>query len=213
MVFLLWMKFSNVFLFLAFIAIGYAIYPVVHPKIAGSAAGQIIESGAEAVQEKMEEAQRSVAPKEKIVEPVASEGEQKKSEVENKQPVVAEVTPVIAKVEPAVVPKQEVVEESAEDDFDPFPAEGVMSEEDKKIVRQAMKGSLVSGKVTEFTVDQVKSVEVEGIEKHGGVEYMVGSVMIESVTLFGERKEKAIALVQGDQVEKWLWMPSELEVK
>jgi hypothetical protein len=186
------MKFSHVFLLLVMVAIGYAIYPVVHPKVMESPAAQVAELGVEKAQQEVAKIKESVAPIEKVTAPVVEEAVEEVV-VEVKAPVEREESPVVEEVELA-----EVVDASSEE---------------ASAIRQAMKKSLVAGEVSEFSIKEVKKVTVEPSEERDGVSYEVGSVLLKKVTLFGEREEKVIALIQDGKVQKWLWMPSEMEVR
>lgn len=184
LLFLLRMKFSNVFLLLVFIAAGYVAYPYIHPKVAESPAFEVVGVVSEKVKEQTAKVKESAAPIEKVTEPSVEKNAVPESRV--------------AEVAEAVKPEVEEVD--------------VYSEE-ASAVRKAMKQSLMSGAVTEFSVQDVKKVEVESPQNRDGVSYEVGSVTIKDLTIFGEQETKVIALIQNGKVQKWLWMPSEMEVQ
>lgn len=180
LLFLLWMKFSNVFLLLVFIAAGYVAYPYIHPKVAGSPAAEVVEVVSEKVREQAAKVKESTAPIEKVTEPVGEASGSQAAEV--------------AEAAKSGVEEVDVYSEEA------------------SAVRKAMKQSLMAGAVTEFSVKDVKKVEVESPQNREGVSYEVGSVIIKDLTIFGEQETKVIALIQNGKVQKWLWMPSEMEV-
>ena len=76
-----------------------------------------------------------------------------------------------------------------------------------------MQANIRAGSLKEFTFPQVLSWKDGGEENVGGQSYKVGLVVYQSETIFGTKQIPAKALIQGNQVVKWVAQPSGVELK
>lgn len=76
-----------------------------------------------------------------------------------------------------------------------------------------MRDSLQSGKIKEFSVDQVVNWNQGGTETIDGTTYNTASVSFERDTILGRRTMQAKALIRNGSIEKWIWAKSGIEIK
>lgn len=139
-------------------------------------------------------------------------------------PVVAKTDPApppVAKVEPtppapvptppapapAVEPMPEPVVKTEPEPAPapPAPPTPSASKLDEAGIVSAMQESIKSGKITEFTFEQVVAWKGGEEETVDGVTYQTGLAAFKKDTILGFKTMQAKALIKGGKIAKWVW--------
>ena len=146
-----------------------------------------------------------------LAQPPATSTESEAPLVEESAPAEPAPEPAIEELPPEPAPSEASPEPSVEESPPEPPAAAPLTPSEDPV--EAMKTSVRSGAIKEFTFDQVLKWEPTADEAVDGENHQIGLASYKAETVFGTKTIQAKAFIKDGVVQKWVWLKSGMEIK